>query len=101
MLTRCAPMPCSRQFVLLAPAEGGVPACFSAISGDPDDYHHRLHEMQRLRGSIYVREGALSRAELTPDGRHELADDENSWHLLLVGEGSRVLGCMRILLHRK
>lgn len=100
MLARCAPMPYSRPFVLLSPAKGGTPAAFAAVSGDADEYSRRLREMQRLRGSIYLREGAISEGELTADGRHELAGDENAWHLLLLGEGKRIVGCMRYLLHR-
>ncbi len=43
-------------------------------------------EMQRLRGSIYLDEGNVKRHELTTDGRHQTAEDDKSWHLLMTDE---------------
>lgn len=51
--------------------------------------------MQRLRGLIYLEDGALSESALTSDGRHESAFDPGSWHLLTVDGAGRVLGCLR------
>jgi len=85
--------------VLLSPIGSGTPACFSGVSGDPDEFTERLGEMQRLRGGIYLKDGAITEAELTADGRHHLPEDSSAWHLLLT-EGNRVKGCMRYLLHR-
>jgi hypothetical protein len=56
-----------------------------------------LAEMQRLRGSVYLRDGAIQKHELTADGRHRLSVDEQSWHILLVDGAKRVKGCMRYL----
>jgi len=33
--------------------------------------------------------------QLAPDGRHELAEDQRSWHILLLDNGGRVGGCLR------
>jgi hypothetical protein len=57
--------------------------------------------MQRLRGSVYLRDGAIQPNELTADGRHELAVDEHSWHILLVDSTDRISGCMRYLAEEK
>lgn len=54
--------------------------------------------MQRLRGRIYVEDGALQPAQLTPDGRHILSSDLKSWHLL-IRQNQEVAGCMRYLAH--
>jgi hypothetical protein len=53
-----------------------------------------LAEMQTLRGSVYLRDGAIARADIT-DGRHQLDGDEESWHLLVLDKQNRVCGCTR------
>ncbi len=55
--------------------------------------------MQRLRGRIYLNDGAINQDELTVDGRHVQPIDEESWHLLVVNTKGRVLGCTRYLQH--
>jgi hypothetical protein len=60
-----------------------------------------LAAMQRLRGMVYLRDGAIQADQLTSDGRHELAVDQHSWHILLVDSGSRVGGCLRYLEEEK
>ncbi|HET8550159.1 MAG TPA: hypothetical protein VFL57_19245 [Bryobacteraceae bacterium] len=74
-----------------------MPYAFSNVADDQLRRRSLLAEMQRLRGEIYLQDGAIRRSDLTPDGRHELADDESAWHLLLLDERSRVAGCMRFL----
>jgi len=56
-----------------------------------------MTEMQRLRGRVYVEEGALHRSQLT-DGRHILATDASSWHVLWL-HNNRVAGCLRYRVH--
>lgn len=53
--------------------------------------------MQRLRGSIYLRDGAIRPSDLTGDGRHRLAVDDKSWHLLLLDDEGSIAGCARYL----
>lgn len=55
--------------------------------------------MQRLRGRIYLHDGAISRSELSGDGRHILPGDDRSWHLLTVSDVGEVMGCTRFLQH--
>jgi hypothetical protein len=57
--------------------------------------------MQRLRGSVYLRDGAIQQDELTADGRHRLSVDEYSWHILLLDGAKRVTGCLRYLEERQ
>lgn len=85
--------------ILLAPAGASVPTAFNNVT-----HSHRLHgrlmsSMQRLRGSIYLGEGAISEAQLTSDGRHVQPADNHSWHLLTVGDSGQVLGCARFHTH--
>jgi len=54
--------------------------------------------MQKLRGSVYLRDGAVSRKQLSPKGLHETVEDEKSWHLLMVNS-HQVTGCAWYLEH--
>lgn len=89
-----------RRYVILAPRHSEVPASFQEVVADQDRYSELLAAMQRLRGRVYLEDGALRQSDLTLDGRHFLSSDEQSWHLLLLGAHDRVLGCMRYLKHR-
>jgi hypothetical protein len=87
-----------RQFVLLAPDSGHVPETFRKVVIAPRKRDALLKEMQKLRGRIYLDDGAIEPSDLTPDGLHHLATDDVSWHLLVLDEAGRVMGCMRYLL---
>lgn len=50
--------------------------------------------MQRLRGSLYLQDGAITTSQLT-DGRHDLDIDYDSWHMLVLDADDRVCGCAR------
>jgi hypothetical protein len=58
-----------------------------------------LAKAQKLRGRIYVEDGAIEPNELTPDGRHYIASDEESWHILTLDSYGEVSGCTRYLAH--
>ncbi|MBC7926038.1 MAG: hypothetical protein H7039_10320 [Bryobacteraceae bacterium] len=88
-----------RTNILLAPAGAVVPAAFRNVTDSPRLHHRLLASMQRLRGHIYSGEGAISRASLTSDGRHVQTVDDQSWHLLTVGDGGQVVGCARFHAH--
>jgi len=51
--------------------------------------------MQMLRGAIYLRDGAVRRSELLPDGRHHQLIDDTSWHVLAIDREGRVCGGAR------
>ena len=55
--------------------------------------------MQRLRGRIYLQDGAITTGDLTSDGRHVQSMDDESWHLLILSSTNRVMGCTRYLQH--
>ncbi|MBN9662648.1 MAG: hypothetical protein J0H49_30900 [Acidobacteria bacterium] len=54
-----------------------------------------LAKLQRLRGNLYLEDGAIEAWQLTGDGRHCVDSDEGSWHFLSV-EDDQVLGCARL-----
>ncbi len=59
------------------------------------EYFSLLASMQRLRGALYLADGAVPAAALTADGRLRLPDDEHCWHLLLIDNDDAVIGCVR------
>jgi len=85
------------RLVLLAP-HAEVPVSLSNVEMDVRRHRQFLREMQKLRGSVYLHDGAVSREALTPEGLHETVEDEKSWHLLMVN-GGHVTGCAWYLEH--
>jgi hypothetical protein len=55
--------------------------------------------MQKLRGRVYLKDGAIQACEMQDDGRFIMRGDEQGWHLLLVDDNRDVIGCARYLVH--
>jgi hypothetical protein len=87
----------SRRFVLLAPSESWIP--FGQAVEDVSHHEQLLGAAQRLRGRIYVQDGALRPRDLSMDGRHIEPADALSWHLLTVDQNQAVTACIRYLAH--
>lgn len=87
-----------KSLIVLSPQQD---PCHGLASGVwEEDYHAELlGKAQRLRGRIYLSEGALRSSDLTADGRHLQAADATSYHLLELDEGQRVVGCLRYHIH--
>ena len=81
--------------IFLAPARGFVPPLGWRIRHDDSHYRRLLHDAQRLRGQVYLEDGAITPAQLTSDGRHWQPLDATSWHVLAVDSRQRVCGCTR------
>ena len=90
----------SRRFVLLAPRSSRVPASFRRTETNWTRYWNLIHEMQRLRGRIYLQDGAIDESSLV-DGRHRSEIDESSWHLLVLNGQDRICGCARFHEHHQ
>src|SRR6266498_2075452 len=73
------------RLILLAPPQASVSGDFQNVRFNPAEHHRLVREVQRLRGSIYLADGALERQQLSPDGLHQTPEDEKSWHLLMLG----------------
>lgn len=54
--------------------------------------------MQRLRGRIYLEDGAIE-GNAVRDGRHRTPQDARSWHLLMEDSDGEVRGCIRAQVH--
>jgi hypothetical protein len=83
------------ELVLLAPAGRIIPRSFTRRSVDRNRHAHWLNEAQKVRGSVYLADGALQASQLKGDGRHVQSADHDSWHLLAVDGNGEVRGCAR------
>ena len=83
------------ELVLLAPAGCFIPKSFARRYDDGDSHARLLSEVQRVRGQVYLADGAVRASQLTPDGRHVQRSDYDSWHLLAVAGNGAVQGCAR------
>jgi hypothetical protein len=88
----------SRRLVLLAPPGARGLGCFRHIHTDAHHFTDKLADMQRLRGDVYLRLGAIEPGQLT-GGRHQLDVDDESWHLLALDQEDQVCGCIRYREH--
>src|SRR5437016_12710461 len=84
-----------KRLLVLAPAEGEVPDSFLHVEENPERHETLLAEMQALRGDRYLRDGAITPQQLSADGRHRLAVDAKSWHLLAINKDGSVCGVAR------
>jgi hypothetical protein len=87
------------RLVLVAPPAIKLPQYFKNVTIDGRRRRELVAEMQRLRGSIYLHDGALQHEQLSPDGTHQTPEDQRSWHLLMLDKGQRVSSCVWYLEH--
>ncbi len=88
-----------RSFVLLAPVNEPIRNFAGGSTFSRDLHSHLLSELQRLRGRIYLADGAVGIGDLDPWERHVQSLDSRSWHLLTLGTLGRVVGCTRFRRH--
>jgi hypothetical protein len=89
------------RLLMLAPSHAACCGMFRCASRNDSLYGSLQSKMQRLRGMVYLQDGAIDKSELTNDGRHILAIDEQSWHLLTIDSTGSVVGCIRFLQHHR
>jgi hypothetical protein len=82
------------RLVLLAPPTAELPAAFENVTVDAAYHGSLLRDMQRLRGGIYLRDGAVEPQQLTSDGLHQTPEDSASWHLLMLDKSGGVDACI-------
>ena len=83
------------ELVLLAPAWSHIPESFTRRCVDRNKHARWLSAAQRVRGGVYLADGAVQASDLTADGRHVQRSDYDSWHLLAVAANGEVQGCAR------
>src|ERR1041385_1351428 len=89
-----------QQLILLAPDEARVPKRFRNVVIHPQRHGEILADMQKMRGRIYLDDGAVASHQLDEDHRHCTPADRESWHLLTLNDHGRVSGCVRYREHR-
>jgi hypothetical protein len=93
----CSPR--HHSFILLAPAFGRNPHFPGNVTLSRNLHSRLLMEMQRLRGRVYLADGAIKKRDLDAWGRHVQRLDSKSWHLIALGSDGRVAGCTRFRRH--
>ncbi len=83
------------RIVLLAPGPCRSTRPFHEVHIDPLQHARLLASMQRLRGRVYLEDGAIDQSELSQGGLHRLAVDYESWHILALDGQEKVCGCVR------
>lgn len=89
----------SYRFQLLAPPDIPSGGAFGRPHIDKQLYDQYLNGVQKLRGRVYLKDGAIQPSELEDDGRFCMPGDRRSWHFLLVDAGQQVIGGARYLVH--
>lgn len=83
------------RLVVLAPPQAAVSRdVFPKVSFDSQRHQRLVQEMQRLRGSVYLADGAVEERHLTSDGLHSTPEDSHSWHLLMLSKEGYVNACV-------
>lgn len=81
------------RLLLLAPPDTAIPEFFNRCEFDAARHRSIVRDVQRLRGSVYLEDGALDSRQLSADGLHLTPEDERSWHLVATDSRGRVSGC--------
>jgi hypothetical protein len=87
------------RLMLLAPSAAHVPPAFGHFDVNVKRHDALLAGVQRLRGCVYLQDGAIIPSQLTADGRHVIQKDNASWHVVSVQPDGKVVGCARYLPH--
>lgn len=88
-----------RHLLLLAPPDAELPSQFDNVTSNSALHALRLRELQQMRGSAYLADGAVSPQQLASDGAHVTPEDDRSWHVLMVNDDGRVIAGAWYLQH--
>lgn len=84
---------------MLAPPDAFVPRRFENVQSNSSRHEILLSGIQRLRGKLYLEDGAIEGNQLSTDGRHRLSGDEHAWHVVALDQKGEVAGCSRYVAH--
>jgi hypothetical protein len=87
------------RIVLLAPRRSHVPCHFVNVHSNAPLHGQLRTEMQRLRGGLYLEDGAVQPAQISRDGCHREQADQHAWHVLMLNRDGSVYGCSRYVVH--
>jgi len=81
-----------QRLVLVAPPERAIPDTFTSCDFDASSHSELIREVQRVRGAVYLEDGAIDASQLS-DGLHKTPEDEYAWHVLLFDEADDLIAC--------
>jgi hypothetical protein len=81
--------------VVLGPLSAAVPETLVYHTTDTARHAQILIEVQRIRGRVYLEDGAIEEWQLNGDGRHRVEIDDHSWHIVVFDHAGNVAGCQR------
>jgi hypothetical protein len=87
------------QFQILGPKFATYEPAFNDFTVNEALYRSQLDALQRLRGRLYMDDGAISEECLDREGRFRMCGDEEAWHLLLTEGDNNLIGCARYLVY--
>lgn len=84
-----------RKLVLLAASTDLVPGHLNRLRVDAAQHRLLLQAAQRLRGAVYLADGAINQADLAPDGRFVSPIDLEGWQFIILSDDGEVRGTIR------
>lgn len=87
------------SIVLLAPSAASAAGVSHNVVVDGRRHRQLIQDLQRFRGRIYLKDGALQPHQLSPSGLHRTPEDERGWHLLSINAHGQVRACALYLEH--
>jgi len=88
-----------QRLVLVAPPHATIPDVFRRVTVDSDRHRKLIHELQAVRGGVYLNGGYLKALDASPNGLHQIPEDDRSWHLLITNARGHVGSCAWYLEH--
>src|SRR3954465_15142786 len=89
-----------QRLVILAPPEASIPRGLRCqVVNNEAARASFLCDVRRLRGRVYVADGAFQSDQLWQDERRYSSDDLHSWHLIIMAADGKPEGCIRVLQH--
>jgi len=95
MLSSASSRPDVPSLALLAPRHASIPNSLANVVVDAERHTDLTAAIQRLRGAVYLEDGAIRADQLAADGRHVQAADEASWHVVSLDGDGHVRACAR------
>jgi hypothetical protein len=89
------------RLVVVAPRGSAVPTVFDAPALNASRRRQIVRDIQRVRGTVYLQDGAVKGSDLTRDGRHQTPEDDQSWHLVMTNPRGQVSSCIWYREHAK
>jgi hypothetical protein len=88
-----------QRLVLVAPPTLTVAPAFHNVRVEPSEHRRQVRAVQRMRGLVYIADGAVQPSQLSPEGLHQTPEDERSWHLLFTNGAGKITACVWYLQH--